>query len=731
MAAPPALPSDQVRPALERIAASESFRSAGRLSDLLRYIVEAGLNAPGQPLKEYEIGSVALGRGDKFDPRYDPIVRAEMSRLRSRLSQYYANEGAADPVRIAVPKGSYAPVFCAASVAASVEDKSAGITAQHAVTLWAAVGIAVMSAAIAAVVVFFPRTSPSGAASAVTDATLGVPGFLDNVLLNPLAVSPDGRMLAIGVRGPGVASHLYIRPLDSLEGRELPGTVGGYGPFFSPDGQWVAFGANGKLKKTRTDGTGSPVLLAGDPELIGGAWMDNGQIIGTSLLRSVLVSVPETGGPLAVWLDASGAGDSLLWSSPLPRGRGVLVQVVSANGDSHIEAITLDKKRKTIVTSGAYPRFAAGSLFYVDRGALLAVKFDPDRLEMVGSPETIARNIGFSLSGGSTSIGAAWYGVGGDGVLVFSRNATPSQKIIARLGQDGSVKPLTSTPGDYVTPRLSPDGRRIAYGVVYGQQIRLETLDLSTGVRQRITPQDTSEADPAWSPDGKYLFSSQPNGDLGRLIWRDAGAVDGEAHLLLASGDAPALTADGRQLVFHNVDDPASHFDVWTAAITYGPDGPKAGEPRPVLRSPGLDLFPNPSPDGRWVAFTSMETDGNPYLYASALDATAGAAKTKISSASGGPVVWSPVRLEIFYHGAPDATLMVQPLSNKGGALSAAGPPRRWTDHKIVQNGMAANFDVSRDGHYVVGVLPAADDVQPADRMIVVTNVLSRTGPPL
>ena len=730
MAAQPAVSAEDVRSALDRIAASAPFRGAGRLGDLLRYVVEAALKAPGAALKEYQIGAEALGRGDKFDPRYDPIVRSEMSRLRTRLAQYYSSEGAADPVRIDIPKGGYAPVFTLAP--ASEQSPAKPASRRRDIILWTAIGVAALSLTAAAYAVLAPRPSPPASVSHTLEAALGAPGQPDNVLLNPIDLSPDGKTLVMAMRGADMANRLFSRDLNSLEAHELPGTAGGFGPMFSPDGQWVAFNTIGKLKKTRIDGAGSPVVITDQPELIGGAWLRSGLIVGTSLRRSVLVSVPETGGPLSTWLDVSSSGDALLWLSALPGGRGLLAQAVSATtGQSRIEAISTDKKRKTIIETGAYPRYAAGNLFYVDRGALFAVKFDPDRLEKVGAPKVIADNIGFSLSGGATSLGAAWYDVSEDGSLVFIRNAKPALRIIALLGENGSMKPLTASPGEYVTPRLSPDGKRIAYGVVEGQQTRLETLNLSTGVRLRLTPPDMSEANPVWSRDGKYLFFSQPNGEMARLVWRDADASGGEAHLLLSNGEGPALTGDGLRMVFGNMRDPKTHFDVWTAPVTYGPDGPKAGEPQPVLEAPGLDLYPGASPDGKWVVFVSTEGDGDPYIYAATLAPGGHAAKIKISSSTGGPAIWSPTRKEIFYHSAPDATLMVQPLTIKDGALAAQGSPHRWTTRKIPQHGMAANFDISPDGRSVVAVLAADEETPREYRMIVVTNVTSRTGPPL
>src|SRR5262245_61803236 len=105
------LPSTAVLEELEKVLASGVFRSAGRSSKLLRFLVEETFNGKSARLKDYTLGAEALGRGDGFDPRTDPIARVEASRLRSRLELYYATEGTSDAIVITLPKGTYVPVF--------------------------------------------------------------------------------------------------------------------------------------------------------------------------------------------------------------------------------------------------------------------------------------------------------------------------------------------------------------------------------------------------------------------------------------------------------------------------------------------------------------------------------------------------------------------------------------------------------------------------------------------
>lgn len=102
---------DQVRGQLDRVLASETFAGSARLSRFLRYVVERTLAGEGDRLKEYAVGVDVFDRDDGYDPRLDSLVRVEAGRLRTKLSEYYGAAGAADPVIIRMPRGSYAPVF--------------------------------------------------------------------------------------------------------------------------------------------------------------------------------------------------------------------------------------------------------------------------------------------------------------------------------------------------------------------------------------------------------------------------------------------------------------------------------------------------------------------------------------------------------------------------------------------------------------------------------------------
>ena len=178
----------EVRAALERVLSASLFANGGRASSLLRYLVEQTLAGGGARLKEYVVGVELFGRGDQFDPRVDTIVRVEARRLRARLDEYYSGPGAADPVRIEIPRGSYVPTFSAAGVpsvaavdvepeAASAQELAASPTPDRRPVLWVAAAALVAVVALAGWQLTADRSSAEAKASGIRIAVLPVAHF--------------------------------------------------------------------------------------------------------------------------------------------------------------------------------------------------------------------------------------------------------------------------------------------------------------------------------------------------------------------------------------------------------------------------------------------------------------------------------------------------------------------------------------------------------------------------
>jgi hypothetical protein len=235
---------------LELVLSSPVFEGAGRSRALLKLMVDETLAGRADRLKEYTIGSEVLDKGESFDPRTDPIVRAEVSRLRSRLERYYAVEGQADPVIIALPKGSYVPQFlerAGPSIQAppAAEAKS---SSTRRFLRFAAVAVLVVSAFVAGLLIPWRARQETKRAVAQVDVALTSEGEIGGEVGTSVVLSADGTRVAFVVSGADGVPHLHLRHLDNPAEQELPGTEGARGPFFSPDGSWVGFWAASKVK---------------------------------------------------------------------------------------------------------------------------------------------------------------------------------------------------------------------------------------------------------------------------------------------------------------------------------------------------------------------------------------------------------------------------------------------------------------------------------------------------
>jgi protein kinase-like protein/WD40 repeat protein len=229
------------------------------------------------------------------------------------------------------------------------------------------------------------------------DVSLGSPAGIDEI------ISPDGtRIVYVSQR------RLFTRRLDQPNATELAGTQGANAPFFSPDGQWVAFFTSGKLQKISVDG-GSAIALCDAANAPGGSWGEDGNIIAALSSTNGLSRIPFAGGPPTPVTDLQNGEITHRWPQILPGGKAVLF-TASANATAfdgaNIEVMSLaDHRRKTLVRGGTFGRYLpSGHLVYVNRGTLFAVSFDVDRLEVHGTPAPVLDQIGYTTVQGSAQL---------------------------------------------------------------------------------------------------------------------------------------------------------------------------------------------------------------------------------------------------------------------------------------------------------------------------------------
>lgn len=675
---------------LAAVLASDAFRGAERSRTLLRFLVERALAGDVGRLKEYTLGVEALGRSESFDPRTDPIVRAEASRLRRRLLQYYESEGRGAPLTIVLPRGGYAPLFEAGPAEAATRDGPGR-------SVWFGLGVALGAAGVAlGMVALWPTSPPSIDRAFELDVELRVSDTVGSEVGTDVVIAPDGTRIAFVTHDEQRRSRLNVRRLDSREVTELPGTDGARAPFFSPDGRWVGFWANGAVKKVAVDG-GPAVMIAESPDLLGAAWRADDTIIAATRY-GVLASLSAAGGTPRTVLDLTSESAVPFWPQLLPGGDRVLVTVTSPNdfNGPTLEVVSLrDGTRKAVFHGGTFGRYIErdghGYLLYVNQGALFALPFALGDLAATGPAFPLVDGVAYS-----PNFGYAQLDVTPTGTLVYRRDGRGGRSIAAWIDRAGHVEPIGLPPGRYFSPRVSPDGQSVAVSAVEGG---VNTTLIYEPLQNRTTRLHGGLGSYTWLPDGRGLLLGSANG----LVWLQFGGDSKPQPLMGAAGPAIpwSFATDGR-LAYHAAD-ASTHFDLWTVPLAIANGVVSAGTPEPFLQTPAIETWPTFSSDGRWLAYGS-NVSGTFELYVRAFPDTG--AVVRVSNAGGRMATWAHNGHELLYR-TDDGRVMVVEYSTESGAFVAASP-RPWTPVVLADTGVAPTFDLARDDERILGLVPAA-----------------------
>jgi serine/threonine-protein kinase len=704
----PAASPDAVRAELDKIVAAQAFSGANRSIQLLRYVVTETLAGRAAYLKEYSLGAEALGRGPSFDPRADPIARVEASRLRNRLELYFATEGHFDELLITLPKGGYVPQFeLRPVVPPAARPLSLGGSKSVQLAIAVALGFVIVPA-----LAFWLGRGWSAHLPAAPDpaplrmsVALGVDGTLGSEVGNDLAISPDGGTLVFVMLRSDGSTRLFARRLDQLEARELPGTVGARGPFFSPDNRWVGFWSQGKLRKTLVEGGGSPVALADTTDLLGASWGEHGEIVAALNSMPTLWRVPENGGTPVPLVDVAATGSSPRWPQLLPGAGAVLFTAMAGTGDRDVAVVSLaDGAVKTLIRGGTYGRYLAnGDLVYVDRGTLFAVPFDAERLEIRGTPVAVLDSVDYSAGFGYAEVDVAR-----NGTLVYRRSEGSGLTTVAWVDGSNRIEPVLAEPAHYLWPRLSPDGTRIAYALLDDSDYDIWSYDVRSAARTRMTMTEGDEVAPLWTVDGSAVVYSGASG----LGWQRSDGA-GRPALVVSGVAIPwSFSPDGARLAYHRMN-AATGFDLWTVPLAAGADGPVAGAEERFYGTDVFDTYPTFSPDGRWIAYGSNES-GVWEVYVRAFPDNGRA--LRVSSNGGRIPAWSKNSAELLYE-TNDHRLMAAAFRVTNGEL-VMDAPRVWSTVQLADTGVLANFDVAPDGR-VLALLAAETNEPHASRATV------------
>ncbi|MBI4891708.1 MAG: serine/threonine-protein kinase [Acidobacteria bacterium] len=550
-------------------------------------------------------------------------------------------------------------------------------------------------------------------------------------------ISPDGKRLVYQARDTAGTTMLATRLVDQSKSSLITGTEDAVNPFFSPDGQWIGFFAEQKLKKIAVLGGAAIILCDAGGGARGASWAEDGNII-ANLDNSHFFRVSAAGGkpePLAARPESRGER-TRRWPQVLPGGEHVLYTAGRPDNAGNYEEADIDilnlktGQVKVVQRGGYYGRYLpSGHIVYVRGGTLFALPFDINRMETRGAPVPVLDDL--SSSPGQ---GAGQFDFSANGTLVFlSGKGGVAKARLAWLDSAGKQQPFLIAGGQAANPRLSPDGKRLALSL--GPDISV--FDIQRDTFTRLTFNRTASWNPLWMPDGKHIIFTQRalNADFGIWWIRSDGAgqpekLFGSTHSAVATSISP----DGRRLLFYGAGR-SNDIDIWTLPLDLSdPEHPKPGKPEPFLEAPGFQADAAFSPDGRWVAYCDAQGEFM-QVFVRPFPGGPSAGKWQVSSSAARFPHWSRDGRHLFFFGLGNGRINYAPVSMKGEVFSA-DKQMQWSPVPVVRQTNVITFDLAPDGKRVLA-LPAQETEAGEDKAPPVTVLLNffdelkRRAPPI
>jgi serine/threonine-protein kinase len=549
------------------------------------------------------------------------------------------------------------------------------------------------------------------------DLELGM-GFQAHPRSGSALLAPDGGRIVFRGVGPDGAPDLFMRRLDAASATPLY-TGAAAEPFYSPDGQWLAYVRDARLWKVKLSGGHSIELCAANSQTVRGAdWADGGFIVAALSPSAGLMRIPEAGGmpvPLTR-LDATRREVTHRWPQVLPGSRAVVFTSHTFGGrydDGTIEAVSLASgERKTLQLGGYFGRYVpSGHLVFVRHNTLFAAPMDPVGLKLTGPPvpvldpvlgdEDLGRlQFTFSSTGNALVLTGEWR----------EPTSTPGWR-----DQSGRSTPLPMPAENYSDPRVSADGRKVAVSAQYAllRQIVVHTAGRKSAVR---LVSDAMDLMPLWAPDGEHLaFASDADRGISNLYWRRADGAGGVERLTRGPNVQypSSFSPDGRLLAYMEMN-PTTAIDIWAVPLDLGnPDHPVAGKPRPLVQTPASEEGPAFSPDGKWLAYSSTES-GRAEIYVRAMSIDG--EKWQVSRGGGMKPVWSRDGKQLLFERQNQAVVVDVAAASAG---FAAGAPRPWADRPIPRLDVRhayRNWDLAPHAKQLLVLEPTEGPTQPGSK---------------
>jgi serine/threonine-protein kinase len=567
---------------------------------------------------------------------------------------------------------------------------------------------AVAAIAIAAVLVSpfgsLPTATVSFAPAVPARFYIEAPGLLgDGVLVH--ALSPDGTTLVYAAEEAGI-SRLYRQRLDELERQAITGTEGANQPFFSPDGRWVGFYADGQLKKVALTGGDPVVICERCPPHAGATWGRDGTILRGGIPPAPLMQIASEGG-MPTPLSQLDEGETNQWAPHfMPDGRAVLFVgnlLGSEENRRKIVVERVDTHERRALFDGITPRFLpTGHIAYMRKNsdALWVVPFDAERLEVTGEAVPVLTGVRVTASN------SAHFVVAGDGTLAYVPGTVHGRQ--ARLvwrNPMARVEPLLAQPQGFPrSPRLSSDGTRLAATVSPPGETAWNDIWIydvgGSGLPVKLTVWGGSNLFPVWTPDGSKIafvhapwgistLADLPNREVG-LFWAPADGSAQGPELLVADGVPQAWSPDGAELVIAKGRE-TSNRDLWVVSVADRSE-------RPLIATRYNEDEAALSPDGAWLAYVSDQT-GRAEVY---VQRYGGGSPTRVSRDAGHEPRWARDGSALYYQSG--RRIMLARFTSTETGLGV-GTPEVLFEGGLMPYGTLYSertFDVAPDGRLIV-----------------------------
>jgi Tol biopolymer transport system component len=505
-----------------------------------------------------------------------------------------------------------------------------------------------------------------------------------------VAISPDGTTL-VYVSRKDDKTVLSQRPIGEIEAQQITGTEGAESPFFSPDSKWVAFFADGNLKKISLLG-GAPQTICEAKTGSEGCWGKNNTIIYADFYKGSLMQVMTSGGtPIQLTTGlklAVGEGEhSHVWPQILPGDKIILFTIWHNSEDMRIVAYSLETgERRTLIDPGSHAYYIkTGHIVYAWKGDLLAVPFNPEKIEVTGQQEVILKGVSMN------NLGLAHFSISDNGSLIYVPGNFVDQKYILTLvDHKGNSKSLNIEGKQ--SPRFSFDGKKILNTRLTQGLTQLWIYDMERDIPRRFTEKEFETWWAIWTPDDRnIIFNSNMQGSAVTMYQQMADGtgpvekiISGKYH------QQPKCWAnDGTTLIYTEGMNPETGMDIYS--IQPGIDT----IPKPLLNSRFNEVHPSLSPDGHWLAYVSDEFDREEVFVCSYPDLSN---RIQISPDGGVEPLWSPDGKELYYRDITGAKLMSVKITYTNG-LKPGIPELLFKGKYYGSSGLwGRNYDISPDG---------------------------------